>query len=107
MRGRYIDKTFAAVVTIHEASLSQRQALYRRLSPERFHQICSAEGVTESIDEIEVVSIEYDGLNPDRYEGGDYVAIVVRRGKERFKVRFVYENGETEIAWFTRSGLSS
>ena len=101
MQGRWIDKTFSAVVTVEEASASQIEALHRRLSPERFAQICTAEGIVEPRETTEIVSVEYDGLNPDRYEEGTFIAMVVRKENERVKVLFVHEKGNTEFAWLT------
>ena len=51
---------------------------------------------------MKMVSVKYDGLNPDRYDEGEYIGIVVKRVEGRIKVFFPYESGEDEIAWLTR-----
>ncbi len=60
-----------------------------------------AEGIVERRDTTEIVSVEYDGLNPDRYEEGTFIGMVVKKENERVKVRFVQEKGDGEFAWLT------
>jgi hypothetical protein len=50
----------------------------------------------------EIVSMEYDDLNPDRYEPGVFIGLVVKRQGDRMKVVYADETGETDIAWLTR-----
>ena len=53
---------------------------------------------------LKIVSVKYDGLNPDRYAEGEFVGIVVKRVEDRIKVFSPYEGGQDEIAWLTRHG---
>lgn len=100
--GRWIDKTWSAMVNVEEASQSQRDEFQRLVPPELLQRILKSEGVTSGREAPKIISVEYDGSNPDRYEEGTYIGIVVKREKDRVKVLFVYENGEQEIAWLTR-----
>jgi hypothetical protein len=46
-----------------------------------------------------IVSVEYDNLNPERYDEGIFIGMVVRRIENRMKVVYAYETGGVEIAW--------
>src|ERR1039457_2401984 len=48
-----------------------------------------------------IVSVEYDGLNPERYDEGVFIGMVVKRVENRIKVVLAYESGEVDIAWLT------
>jgi hypothetical protein len=47
-------------------------------------------------------TVVYDDLNPERYESGICIGLVLSRLEDRMKVVFVYETGEAEIAWLNR-----
>jgi hypothetical protein len=48
-----------------------------------------------------IVKVEYDGLNPQRYDEGIFIGMVVKRVENRMKVVLAYETGEVDIAWLT------
>jgi hypothetical protein len=48
-----------------------------------------------------IVSVGYDGLNPERYDEGIFIGMVVKRVENRIKVVLAYESGEVDIAWLT------
>jgi len=48
-----------------------------------------------------IVSVEYDNLNPERYDEGVFIGMVVKRIENRMKVVIAYESGEVDIAWLT------
>ena len=62
----------------------------------------AASDTVEPFAKVKVVSVKYDDLNPERYDEGIYIGMIVKRVENRMKVVFVYETGEVEIAWLTR-----
>jgi len=59
-----------------------------------------SEGVV--LEHPQIISIEYDDLHPERYESGVWIGVVAKRLDDRMKVIFVYEDGQTDIAWLSR-----
>lgn len=51
----------------------------------------------------DIISIEYDELNPERYEPGIFKGIVVKIDGERMKIVYAYGTGETDICWLAWS----
>jgi hypothetical protein len=80
---RWIDKTFATIVTVEEATSSEKEDLLRRASSEKLKRLVAKQVEpnkgTGEFDGLEFVSVTYDEQHPDRYDSGTYVGIVVKR----------------------------
>lgn len=80
---RWIDKTFAAVVTVEEATPSEIEELLRHVSPEKLKRLVTREiepnNGTGELETLKFVSVTYDEQRPDSYDPGTYVGIVVKR----------------------------
>ena len=68
-----------------------------------FRQAAASDTV-DPLANVRIVNVEYDDLNPDRYVGGTYIGVVVKRIDNRMKVVFDYETDEDEIACLTPHG---
>jgi hypothetical protein len=80
---RWIDKTWEAIVTVEDATSTEREELLRRVSPEKLRlllakEIGSNKG-TGALAKLEIVSVTYDDQRPDSYDSGSYLGIVVKR----------------------------